>query len=274
MRLRSEATRIVVNVVRTLFSTKPLGSSAGAGSDMAHASPITPTLHAPSSASGGGLDAEETMKRRGRPMIVRKEVAEALSEMVRLSERYPMLINEAVVGLTLLAGSGGAGGESLRLARLCRGQRSLTLVFDAALLVLDALLAHHAPPPPPPAAEHSTEPATPSRTTSLAITPEGDPPCSADMLTNWLGLCASSQLSSNTPTGVRPEMVGNACALLITVLRGSEVAKAEQGKVDALRGKVVGPLKGCVEVMEKDEGLQEGLKRTVGRCLEVVEARA
>ncbi|ORY58020.1 hypothetical protein BCR35DRAFT_209510 [Leucosporidium creatinivorum] len=104
VRLRSEATRIVVNVVRTLFSTKPLGTAT----DLAHASPITPTLH---SAASNGLDAEETMKRRGRPLIVRKEVAEALSEMVRLSERYPMLINEAVVGLTLLAGSGGAGGE-------------------------------------------------------------------------------------------------------------------------------------------------------------------
>lgn len=108
VRLRSEATRIIVNVVRTLFSTKPLGSSA---SDLAHASPITPTLH---SAASTGLDAEETMKRRGRPLIVRKEVAEALSEMVRLSERYPMLINEAVVGLTLLAGSGGAGGALSR----------------------------------------------------------------------------------------------------------------------------------------------------------------
>lgn len=106
VRLRSEATRIVVNVVRTLFSTKPLGTA----SDLAHASPITPTLH---SAASNGLDAEETMKRRGRPLIVRKEVAEALSEMVRLSERYPMLINEAIVGLTLLAGSGGVGGESM-----------------------------------------------------------------------------------------------------------------------------------------------------------------
>lgn len=110
IRLRSEATRIVVNVVRTLFSTKPLGNSA---SDMAHASPITPT---PSSAASNSLDAEETMKRRGRPLIVRKEVAEGLSEMVRLSERYPMLINEAIVGLTLLAGSGGAGGPSSSLS--------------------------------------------------------------------------------------------------------------------------------------------------------------
>lgn len=52
------------------------------------------------------------MKRRGRPRIVRAEVVGALSEMVRLSEKYPMLINEGIVGLTLLAGSGGVGGTS------------------------------------------------------------------------------------------------------------------------------------------------------------------
>lgn len=93
------------------------------------------------------------------------------------------------------------------------------------------------------------------------------------MLTNWLGLCASSKLATTAsapPTAVRPEMVGNACALLITVLRGAEVAKAERSKVDELRGKVVGPLKGSVEVMAEEKN--EGLKRTVARCLEVVEA--
>lgn len=103
VRLRSEATRVLVNVVRSLFATKSLGTA-----ELAAASPITPTLH---SSSQSGLDAEEVMKRRGRPKVARKEVAIALSEMVRLSERYPMLINEAIVGLTLLAGSGGAGGR-------------------------------------------------------------------------------------------------------------------------------------------------------------------
>lgn len=93
------------------------------------------------------------------------------------------------------------------------------------------------------------------------------------MLTNWLGLCASSQLATTAsapPTAVRPEMIGNACAMLITVLRGAEVAKADRTKVDELRGKVVGPLKGCAEVIAEEKN--EGLKRTVVRCLEVVEA--
>lgn len=43
-------------------------------------------------------------------------VVKALSEMVRLSEKYPMLINEGIVGLTLLAGSGGVGGKFSRFA--------------------------------------------------------------------------------------------------------------------------------------------------------------
>lgn len=95
------------------------------------------------------------------------------------------------------------------------------------------------------------------------------------MISTWLGLCASRKLADgshqSSQSAVRPEMIGNACAMLITVLRGAEVAKADRSKVDSLRAKVLGPLQGCVEAMVDEKN--EGLKRTVGRCLEVVEAK-
>lgn len=109
VRLRSESTRILVNVVRTLFSTKPININ---NTDFVSASPITPVgAVVPNLNSTNGLDEIEILNRRGKPKIVRIEVVEALSEMVRLSEKYPMLINEGIVALTLLAGSGAIGGE-------------------------------------------------------------------------------------------------------------------------------------------------------------------
>lgn len=87
------------------------------------------------------------------------------------------------------------------------------------------------------------------------------------MISTWLGLYSSSSLSP-TPSHntVRPEMIGNACALIITVVRGAQVAKVEKGKLDQVKVKLVGPLKGCTE---KEEG-NEVLKRTIGRAWEVV----
>ncbi|KAM0789217.1 hypothetical protein ACM66B_000062 [Microbotryomycetes sp. NB124-2] len=305
VRLRSEATRVLVNIVRTLFATKPLATT-----ELAAASPITPTLTASAQSS---LNAEETLKRRGRPKVVRREVVEALSEMVRLSEKYPMLINEAVVGLTLLAGSGGAG----------------------AIYVLEALLEPHAKVDPTseqaastglvlPTSDSRDEAAThksSSRTASLAISPAGDPPCSIDMLVNWLGLFSSGQLfptaappqqgqqsltngltmatpaatataaaasssSSSPPSNVKPEMVGNVCALIITVTRGSEVAKADFDKVNLFKSKLVGPLLGCLEVVDVNVKQQkeaqggaslsnwEQLVKTIERCAQVVGAES
>lgn len=208
------------------------------------------------------------MKRRGRPRIVREEVVGALSEMVRLSEKYPMLINEGIVGLTLLAGSGGIGGTSPSSSR-----RTALTHGRTALLVLEALLAPHAPAPPVENPSTPSDPLSPppKRTASLAITAAGDPSTSTDMLSTWLGFAASSRLSStDAPSGVRAEMVANACALIITVLRGAEVAKVGKERLDELRGRVLAPLKGVVESGAAGNAL---LGKTAGRALEVVEAR-
>mgnify|MGYP001578559512 CR=1 FL=1 len=109
---------------------------------------------------------------------------------------------------------------------------------------------------------------TPARTTSLAITSAGDPSTALGILVNWLSLAAYGQLSTDsTPTGVRSEMVANACALLITVMRGAEVAKADKNRIDMLRVQILGPLHG---VSETSEG---ALKKVAARALEVVEGK-
>lgn len=108
VRLRSEATRILINTIRSLFSSPSSLSAAPGG--LAASSPITPGAWTPT--TGAGVE-DELLKarRRGRKEVVRSEVVKAVSELVRLGARkYPMLGNEGVVGLTLLAGSGGCGG--------------------------------------------------------------------------------------------------------------------------------------------------------------------
>lgn len=266
VRLRSEASRILINLIRALFSTRPPSLSPTPA-----VSPITPRSNRLQALSAPGTEEEEERRKTaGRQKVVRKEVAEALAEMVRLSEKYPVLINEGVVGLTLLAGSGPVG----------------------ALLVLDALLAVHAPPakepepalvdPDAPPSPRATSP-TPTRTASLAISPAGDPPLALDMLVSWLALAARGQTGDRKSTDVRPEMVTNAAALIITVLRTGEVARdgfaggeggerrgEVEGKLAEVRRKVVGALVGASEALGETDGANEGLKRTVGRALEVV----
>lgn len=259
VRLRSEASRILINLIRALFSTRPPSLSPTPA-----VSPITPhtnrlRVELP---VGDDNEEEEARKTAGRQKVVRKEVADALAEMVRLSEKYPILINEGVVGLTLLAGSGPVG----------------------ALLVLDAILAFHAPAPQeaePALEDPDAPPPTPTRTASLAISAEGDPPLALDMLVSWFGLAARGQLGDQRSTDVRSEMVTNAAALVITVLRTGEVAKdgmreadgrkaKVEGRLSEVRRKVVGALVGASEALGETEGANEGLKRTVGRALEVV----
>jgi hypothetical protein len=95
LRLRSESTRVIANLVRTLFA-------------------------APSD------DAATKQVKAGREKLTSRNVAGSLAEMVRTSERFPVLVNEGVVGLTLLAGSGGkCGASSARSTRLATSSRYL-----------------------------------------------------------------------------------------------------------------------------------------------------
>jgi len=80
LQLRSESTRILINLVRSLFST----------------STSSPTEH-------------NSIEQARQTILAKEEVVRAISEQIRLSEKYPVLVNEGIVALSLL--SGGAGGQ-------------------------------------------------------------------------------------------------------------------------------------------------------------------
>lgn len=139
-----------------------------------------------------------------------------------------------------------------------------------------------------PSPASSSNPRAPQRTTSLAVSPLGDPSTSLGMLVNWLSLAATSRLSSTSnpaaPTatvpgaapssggagGVQAGMVANVCALLITVLRGGEVARASNGLVEKVKREILGVLEG-IKTRGEIVG-EEGLWKAVGRLLEIVKS--
>ena len=90
VRLRCEATRLLGNVVRCLYSSRSA------------ASPITPSAL-------NGLEMG-IAKKRARDVLEKSTgTVEALSELLRTGEKYPSLVNEAMVALTLLSTTANGG---------------------------------------------------------------------------------------------------------------------------------------------------------------------
>ncbi|BGP40804.1 hypothetical protein JCM10450v2_004807 [Rhodotorula kratochvilovae] len=228
-RLRSEGPRVLVNLIRSLFALPSCAAS-----------------HA---------DAQAPLVAQGWERIVRREVADALAELVRRSEKWPILVNEGVVGLTLLAGSGA----------------------DGAALVLSALLTPPSRPAPAPAPEahpldpsstHASISALPAShlpTPAPAPPPEGEPASAAEMLARWFALAPTLSPAPSPAALLRPEMLGNAAALVLTVSRGAPGAGAERARLAevlvALMGAAAQALEGEAgeKVRVAVEALREGV---------------
>ncbi|GAA5975022.1 hypothetical protein JCM5350_004548 [Sporobolomyces pararoseus] len=191
LQLRSESTRVLINLVRSLFSTSESPSE------------------------------KESVEIARETVLQKEEIVTAISEQVRLSEKYPILVNEGIVALSLL--SGGTGGE--------RG----------ASIVLSSLLQSRvAPLPGVPSASITEEDETsssttlatrqpPKRTASLSLSPSGDPPTSLDMLIKYLSSISTSlNAEEGEAANIPPEMISNVCTLLITTIKNSSADRTDQ----------------------------------------------
>ncbi|GAA6043604.1 hypothetical protein JCM8097_008283 [Rhodosporidiobolus ruineniae] len=222
VRLRSEAARVVVRLVLTLSAQRQSDSSP-----------------APEKRE----DEEEVARHEGWEKLRRNEdVVRVLSELVRLSGKYPVLVNEGLVALTMLAGGG----------------------KDSAHLVLSALLAFRSSPSPPPAADPSN-PQPPDTPTSAAA-----------LLASWLALIPASPAafltppSSSTPvpnSTVQPAMLSNAAALLLLLLEASPAAD-EREKLKQALGEEVRRAKEVLWVAEERVGVLGRVLGTVEGLLE------
>ncbi|GAA5844501.1 hypothetical protein JCM9279_006325 [Rhodotorula babjevae] len=218
LRLRAEGTRVLVNLARTLFSL-------------------------PSCATSHEDDALAAQVAQGRERLGRRDVSDAMGELVRASEKFPILVNEGVVGLTLLAGSGGAGASVVLASLLHPPARTAPpqsasepnpLDVDASSASITSLSA---PPTPAPA------PAT-----------DDAPPTAAAMLARWLSLAPTlAQQPPPTQALLRPEMLANAASLLHAVVLGG-ASDAPIADVEALREVVQGPLDAAAAALDGPAG--------------------
>lgn len=85
--VKSEGTRVLVNVIKSLWSTDSIASSAV------------------DSATGSSNTIHEKQLRRGTAIlaVLTPESALALASLVGRSGKYPLLVNEGVVALSLLS---------------------------------------------------------------------------------------------------------------------------------------------------------------------------
>lgn len=91
--VKSEGTRVLVNVIKSLWSNEGTTSPTSVGSF-----------------SNGILDSEKAQRRQvSMQAILTPECAFALASLVGRSGKYPLLVNEGVVALSLLSTQGGSG---------------------------------------------------------------------------------------------------------------------------------------------------------------------
>ncbi|GAA5936520.1 uncharacterized protein JCM15063_001909 [Sporobolomyces koalae] len=207
LQLRSESTRILINLIRTFFSASSTGPTESQAIQLAKES-----------------------------IAGNAEIVEAVSEQVRLSGKYPVLVNEGIVALSLLSTSGGEIGASN---------------------VLSSLLSAPLAPSPSPAAETSTQENESSVTlatrdsaplTTSSEPSNGDPPTAFDML------CVLASVDTPAIPGVRPEMISNVCTLLVTTLKNagdrSQREKVElKHRLRALSGRIQ-------QVIQQKQGIE------------------
>ncbi|KWU41325.1 hypothetical protein RHOSPDRAFT_37134 [Rhodotorula sp. JG-1b] len=187
LRLRSESARVLVNAVRTLFG---------------------PTTH--SSTTTAHEDAVGTAQKR----LSRTDVVGIVAELVRNSSQHPMLVNEGMVALALLASQN----------------------LSTASLALDSLLASPAPRGQPIADDAGFG------QLSLDLVPsnknKAGPAPATDVI---VGLFARADSSS-----IPPEMLSNAANLLLTLCPAAS-------NDSALSRRLGGPLRRALQDADADK---------------------
>ncbi|KAF8628482.1 hypothetical protein AX15_003992 [Amanita polypyramis BW_CC] len=95
--VRSEGTRVIVNTIKTLW----MGDSRG----------TSPEITSPTAMSGNSEEILEKQQRRQAAIraIVIADVVSALSNLIAHSRRHPVLVNEAIIALSLLSATKDGG---------------------------------------------------------------------------------------------------------------------------------------------------------------------
>lgn len=228
MPTKMEATRVLVNVVKSLWN----------------------------SASGRTGLSEGTIL-AARKKLVRRDVIQSLAEMVRTSPKYPVLVNEGIIALTLV-GSERMGAELVSLSLLTEPTRATQEEDEDEEMASDTdSSALRAP----------RRRSTVDSSASTSSHPLPPPACALDMVNLVL-----ARRDARMP----PQFASNACALVISLCRSTNTQSGAGGAGEGSTGavgqeavkKVAGQTKPALERL-KDCGPTEALV-AAGEALEAV----
>lgn len=216
-----EATRVLVNLIRTLWSHQ--ASSGGESTDVE--------------------GAKRAVQEDGR-------VVEALAGMIRRSSKYPVLINESLVGLTVLATAGGEGARK------------------QADTICEALLGSYAPSPRRSNADGPPKRSSTLDSTATATSPGAPADTPADVLYDVL-----SRPSSETRMPV--QFAQNGCTLLTTLAAVTRGVEQDKGQVsEAMQSLAIKMLPALRAMKAREASASPAVGPSVERAIEVCEKAA
>ncbi|CCF52936.1 uncharacterized protein UHO2_03370 [Ustilago hordei] len=171
---KMEATRVLVNVVKSLWN----------------------------SASRPSSELSEETLFSARKKLVRRDVIQSLAEMVRTSPKYPVLVNEGIIALTLV-GSERMGAELVSLSLLTKPTKPTADEEEDEEMASDSEAA---------ALRAPRRRSTVDSSASTSSHPLPPPACALDMVNLVL-----ARRDARMP----PQFASNACALAISLCRAT-----------------------------------------------------
>ncbi|KAJ4488004.1 hypothetical protein J3R30DRAFT_3280675 [Lentinula aciculospora] len=240
--VKSEGTRVLVNVVKSLWSDDILGT------------PVT-TMSSP--IANGTVDSvalanKERKKKECMKAVLTMQCATALASLVGRSGQYPLLVNEGIVALTLLS------------TQKVGGKDSIVAIPTGPPFVLRAILAPLSfENPPPPSAD------PPSASTS--VTTDGSSPTIATPSTRGRLPVPKTPLDTfiavlknvDNPVNFQPEVRINVCSLFIQVGRN-----ASGDEYDKVKDTVRPVMERVLETLQDATGKEEMLGKAVKKVLD------
>lgn len=232
--VKSEGTRVLVNAIKSVWSSDA---------------------------------ADGETRRKVMLALLTPQCATSLAQLLGRSKKYPVLVNESVVALTLLS-THSAGGESMtHEGHVSRGFSDVSMRLSCAgPLVLDAIMD-----PLPREATPRTPSLPPSATsTSSEASPVVSEPRALDTLTAVL---------QDREKRFQPEVRANVCALLGQLGRKGVAGEGRTAEVERLKTQTRALLEAAAEAAEAAEAGQaqqqpntKGMAVLVGSAKRALEA--
>lgn len=248
--VKSEGTRVLVNVVKSLWSSDIIG---------------TPNTTISSPIANGTVDvavlaSKERKKQDSMKAVLTMQCATALASLVGRSGQFPLLINEGVVALTLLS-TQKVGGKNLINVISVKNDTEI----PSAPLVLKAILAplsfESSPPPSgdPPSASTSvtsdlSSPTIPTPSTRGRILPVPKTP---------LDMLIAALRNVDNPVNFQPEVRINVCSLFIQIGRN-----ASGDEFTEVKATVKPVMEKVFEGLQNAKGKEEVLGKAIKKVLD------